>query len=268
MPVTLKDKIGQLLIVGFKGTELNPKNLIIQAILEKQIGGVILFDYNFETKTYQHNIKNPQQLQNLTQELQHYARQAKMRLPLLISIDYEGGKVNRLKENYGFPKTLSAAEIGQGSDEQAIHCAQQMAKTLKESGINLNFAPVLDINNNPTNPIIGQLGRSFSEDPKKVSHFARIVSSVYQENKIISTYKHFPGHGSSTEDTHKGFVDITNTWKECELEPYIALIQNQTNYKNNCFMIMTSHVVHRGLDSQGYPASLSAAITTGLLRKK
>jgi len=266
MTVTLKDKIGQLLIVGFKGTELNPKNPIVQAILEKYISGVILFDYNFQTKTYQHNIKNPQQLQNLTQELQKYAQQAETLLPLLIGIDYEGGKVNRLKETYGFPKTLSAAEIGLGTDEQAVHYAQQMAKTLKDSGINLNFAPVLDINNNPTNPIIGKLDRSFSEDPKKISHFARIFSSVHQANKIISTYKHFPGHGSSTGDTHKGFVDITDTWKEYELEPYIELMRNQNS--NNYFMIMTSHVVHRGLDSQGYPASLSERITTELLRKK
>jgi beta-N-acetylhexosaminidase len=267
--IALKHKIGQMLVVGFKGMELNPKEPIGQAILAQEIGGVILFDYNFETKAYDRNIKNPQQLKRLTQELQEYAHRAASinkndLTPLFVSIDYEGGKVNRLKENQGFPKTLSAAEIGAGTYEQANQYAQQMAVTLKEAGINLNFAPIIDINVNPDNPVIGKFGRSFSNDPEKVVDYAAIFSKAYQEHGILCAYKHFPGHGSSTGDTHAGFVDVTQTWKEYELEPYKQLLQQSYS----CPMVMTAHVLHYGLDSKGYPASISNAMTQELLREK
>lgn len=267
--ITLKDKIGQMLIIGFKGTELKPDDPIVQAILAQSIGGVILFDYDFQTKTFEHNIKSPEQLQTLTQQLQTYAKQAAITRKnnlskLIISTDYEGGKVNRLKESYGFPNTLSAAEIGQGTDQQAQQYAQQMATTLQEAGINLNFAPLLDVNVNSDNPIIGKIGRSFSSDPKKVVEYAAIFSKTYQDYGILCAYKHFPGHGSSTKDTHAGFVDVTQTWQAQELDPYKQLLQQP--YR--CPMIMTAHVVHYGLDSKGYPASISASITTDLLRKE
>ena len=267
--VTLKDKIGQMLVIGFKGTELSSDDAIVRSILAQRIGGVILFDYDFQTKTFEHNIKNPQQLKRLTEQLQKYANQAaatnKNNLtPLFISIDYEGGKVNRLKESYGFPKTVSAADIGFGTYEQATQYAQQMAKTLKEEGINLNFAPVLDVTVNLDNPVIGKLDRSFSNDPQKVVDYAAIFSKAYQDHGILCAYKHFPGHGSSTGDTHAGFVDVTQTWKEYELEPYKQLLQQSYG----CSIVMTAHVIHYGLDSKGYPASISAAMTKELLREK
>jgi beta-N-acetylhexosaminidase len=208
-------------------------------------------------------------LKTLTQQLQGYAAQA-ARLKnndlsqLIISIDYEGGKVNRLKEKYGFPSTLSAAEIGRGSEENARKQAEQMAATLKNAGINLNFAPVVDVNVNPDNPVIGKLDRSFSADPKKVAEYAAIVANAHRKQTILCAYKHFPGHGSSTKDTHEDFVDITQTWQEYELEPYRELFLT----KNEAALVMTAHVVHTGLDSNGYPASLSACITTDLLRNK
>ena len=265
--VTLKEKIGQMLIIGFKGTELHSDDVIVKAILTQQIGGVILFDYDFQTKTFDHNIKNPVQLKHLTQQLQNYAHQAATNqqnnlTPLFISIDYEGGKVNRLKENYGFPKTLSAAELGQRTLAEAAQYAEQMAATLANLGININFAPVIDVNVNPDNPVIGKLGRSFSSDPQKVIEYAAIFSKAYHAHGILCAYKHFPGHGSSTDDTHAGFVDITQTWKAYELDPYKQLLQQP----GACSMVMTAHVVHYGLDSKGYPASLSAAITKELLR--
>ncbi|EKD73115.1 MAG: hypothetical protein ACD_45C00458G0002 [uncultured bacterium] len=265
--VTLKEKIGQMLIIGFKGTELHSDDVIVKAILTQQIGGVILFDYDFQTKTFDHNIKNPVQLKHLTQQLQNYAHQAAKNqqnnlTPLFISIDYEGGKVNRLKENYGFPKTLSAAELGQRTLAEAAQYAEQMAATLANLGININFAPVIDVNVNPDNPVIGKLGRSFSSDPQKVIEYAAIFSKAYHAHGILCAYKHFPGHGSSTDDTHAGFVDITQTWKAYELDPYKQLLQQP----GACSMVMTAHVVHYGLDSKGYPASLSAAITKELLR--
>lgn len=267
--VTLKNKIGQMLIIGFKGTELKPDDSIVQAILAQSIGGVILFDYDLQTNTFEHNIKSPQQLKILTQQLQTYAKQAAITKKndlskLIISADYEGGKVNRLKESYGFPNTLSAAEMGQGTDEQAQQYAQQMATTLQETGINLNFAPLLDVNVNPNNPVIGKIGRSFSSDPQKVVEYAALFSKTYQNHGILCAYKHFPGHGSSTEDTHAGFVDVTQTWQAQELDPYKQLLQRP--YR--CSVIMTAHIVHYGLDSKGYPASISASITTDLLRNQ
>lgn len=265
----LKEKIGQMLIIGFKGMELKPNDAIVKAILAQRIGGVILFDYDFQTKTYQHNIQSPEQLKHLTQQLQAYAQKAALKdendlTPLFIGVDNEGGKVNRLKENYGFAKTLSAAEIGRGSLEQAKHYAKQMAETLKAEGININFAPVIDVNVNPDNPVIGKLGRSFSDDAQKVAEYAAIFAKAYHDHGILCAYKHFPGHGSSTEDTHAGFVDVTKTWQEYELAPYKQLLQQA----NGCPMVMTAHVVHYGLDQKGYPASISAAMTKGLLRDK
>jgi beta-N-acetylhexosaminidase len=185
-------------------------------------------------------------------------------VPLLIGIDYEGGRVNRLHERYGFPATLSAAEIAASSTEDAHRYARTMAKTLKDTGINLNFAPVLDVNTNPVNPVIGQLGRSYSADIQKVIECAAIFAKAFHEEGILCAGKHFPGHGSSSGDTHAGFVDITQTWNQSELEPYIKLLHEPFGPP----LVMTSHVVHYGLDTAGLPASLSTAITQDLLRGK
>lgn len=255
----LKQKIGQMLIMGFNGMELHADDSIVHAISAQQIGGVILFDYDFQTQTFLHNIKNPQQVRQLTQQLQSYARHA----PLFISIDYEGGKVNRLKESNGFPPTLSAAEIGRHSLSEVERYAIKMAETLQQLGINMNFAPVLDVNVNPDNPVIGKLGRSFSPNPKKVIEYAALFTKAYQAQGVLPVYKHFPGHGSSRGDTHIGCVDVTETWEEYELEPYKQLLPHFSQG-----LVMTAHVVHAGLDDQAYPASLSFAITTGLLREQ
>lgn len=267
--ILLKEKIGQMLLVGFKGMELHPDDPIVHAILAQQIGGVILYDYDFPTKTYEHNIKNPEQLKRLTQQLQAYAKLAAERhgnqfYPLLIAIDYEGGKVNRLKESYGFPKTLSAADIAQLSYTEANQYAQRMAETLQQAGVNLNFAPVIDVNVNPESPAIGKIGRSFSSDPQKVIDYASIFSKAYKDHGILCAYKHFPGHGSANGDTHLGFVDVTQTWKESELEPYKKLLR----HADGCPMVMTAHVVHSGLDKAGRPASISEPITQTWLREK
>lgn len=267
--VSLKQKIGQMIIVGFKEAELKPDSSIVKAIQNQQIGGVILFDYDFQTKKFDHNIKNPEQLASLTQQLQQYAKDAAKQhqnnlIPLIISVDYEGGKVDRLKEKYGFPKTLSAVEVSKLSDQDAQAAADKMAKLLRKEGINMNFAPVLDVNVNPENPVIAKLNRSFSSDPNTVAKYGEIFSKAYHDNNIMCAYKHFPGHGSSLGDSHAGFVDVTKTWKSYELDPYKKLL----NQPNSCEMVMMAHIVNSQLDNKGYPASLSRAITTDLLRKK
>lgn len=141
-------------MIGFKEMELNPDDAVVKAILAQQIGGVILFDKDVPSRAFDRNIKSPQQLKHLTEQLQEYTTQTARNnhndlSPIFIGIDYEGGKVNRLKEEYGFFKTLSEAETGKGSDEQAEKYAKMMAETLQENGINMNFAPVVDVNVNP-----------------------------------------------------------------------------------------------------------------------
>ena len=267
--VTLKEKIGQMVMIGFQGEELNSGDPVVKAIMKQEIGGVVLYDFDHKRNAYDRNIKNPHQLQFLTRQLQSYTRiaaeqQRNYLYPMLIGIDYEGGNVNRLSRKNGFPLTLSAAEIGKLSPSDARYYAKQMAHTLKVLGINLDFAPVVDVNVNPNNPVLGKRGRVFSADPKIVAKFAGIFSKAFYDAGIACSYKHFPGHGSSTGDSHYGFVDVTNTWQEYELEPYKTLISKPYA----CGMVMTAHVVNGKLDNQKYPASISKEITTQLLRKK
>lgn len=265
--VSLRDKIGQMFIVGFDGQQVDAHSAIVQDIEQCHLGGVILFDYNQKTQTFNKNISSVEQVQRLNQSLQKFNSKALRErgypdLPLLIAVDYEGGMVTRLKEEYGFPMTLSAEKIGQLPLEEARLHAIKMAETLKSSGFNLNFAPVLDVNKNPENPILGIKGRTYSDSPVAVSTYASLFSSAYRDQSIQCVFKHFPGHGSSTSDSHLGFVDVTSTWRADELEPYVNLIAQS----HACGAIMSAHVVNRQLDPSGLPATLSYPILTGLLR--
>lgn len=265
--VSLKDKIGQMFIIGFEGKTIETDAPIIKAIEENNIGGVILFDYNLKTERFDKNIESPAQVQTLNQTLQKIAKKANVSqhrddIPLLISVDYEGGEVNRLRKEYGFPETYPAKAIGQMPIEQAETIARKMAGTLKSSGFNLNFSPVLDLDINPNNPIIGKLKRSFSANPYTVANYAHLFSSQFLNQGIQCAYKHFPGHGSSDGDSHLGFVDVTDTWHEEEIIPY----QEQFTQSSHCGMVMTAHLVNRKLDPSGVPATLSYAILTELLR--
>jgi beta-N-acetylhexosaminidase len=260
--IDIQHKIGQMIVVGFKATTLSSRDPIVKAILQKQIGGVILFDYYLPQKIRDCNIKSPDQLKHLTNQLQAYAKESGHVFPLLIGIDYEGGRVNRLKTEFGFPETISAQKMAQLNVEQVMQKASQMAKTLKKVGINLNFAPVLDLSINPDSPIISKLERAFSHDSNTVIQYAKIFVEAHRKEGILCAYKHFPGHGSALGDTHQGFVDVTYTWQPIELLPYKALLREINT------LVMTAHVVNRTLDKSGYPATLSAPILTELLRKQ
>lgn len=267
-PVSLKEKIGQMLIIGFEGNTVTEKSPIMKAIQQQQIGGVILFDYNAKTKQFDKNIGSPAQVRELNNTLQTantdaQAQHHRQPLPLLISVDYEGGRVNRLKEEYGFPATYSAKTLGKMPLYQVFSIAQTMAETLKSNNFNLDFAPVLDVEVNPNNPVIAQLERSFSADPILVTKNAEAFSKAFSSKKIACAYKHFPGHGSSSSDSHQGFVDVSDSWSEQELLPYQELI----NQPDHCGLIMTAHIVNRNLDPSGLPATLSQPILTGLLRQ-
>ncbi|MGE3920592.1 MAG: glycoside hydrolase family 3 N-terminal domain-containing protein [Gammaproteobacteria bacterium] len=267
--ISLDDKIGQMIIIGFEGNEVSKNSPIIQMIENDNIGGVILFDYNRKTKQYDKNIESPTQVQHLNQKLQFFTQLANFThhrpvLPLLISVDYEGGAVNRLKKDADFPDISSAAEIAKLGPTKAKQIAESMALTLSTMGFNLDFAPILDVNTNPDNPIIGKLERSFSSAPDEVTTYGKIFSNMFLHYGVQCAYKHFPGHGSSTTDSHLGYVDVTSSWKPLELKPYQALLNTQ----HACGMVMTAHIVNKQLDESGLPATLSHKILTGVLRNQ
>ena len=258
MPATsLEKKIAQMLMIGFDGYRIDKNHQVAEAVSKYNLGGVVLFD--LEQKDYQlKNIKSPKQVQKLIKDLQSISKQQ-----LLIGIDYEGGQVNRLKKEYGFPQTYCHKYFGDLNDGAFTYeQSAVMASTLSELGINLNFAPVVDLNRNPKNPIIAKKERSFSQNPEVVISHAGQFIKAHAESGILACIKHFPGHGSSTSDSHLGFVDVTQTWSDIELLPYKKLIS-----EDNVDCIMTAHVFCRNIDPS-YPATLSRVFIDEILRRE
>jgi len=254
----LKRRIGQLFLLGFQGDTVIPNHPIWRDIEEFNLGGVVLFDRLLAKGHDTNNIISVDQLRSLTGSLQSITD-----TPLFICVDQEGGLVCRLNEKRGFPSTIAARKLGQTDNTQfTVAQARITAELLSSLGINFNFAPVVDVNIYAENPVIGKLDRSFSSDPEKVIRHARAWVAAHGQNNILSCLKHFPGHGSSCHDSHLGFVDITDTWQKCELEPFNQLIEEGFSDA-----IMTGHLYHRNMDSD-CPATLSSSVITGLLREK
>lgn len=245
--VTLRHKIAQMLMVGFANSGLSMDTLLVD-IQQRKLGGVILF---------QHNLLNPAQITQLTTQLSQYAE-----TPLFIATDQEGGRVARLDENNGFEESYSAYQLGTvfNNEDSTRSTAGKMAGWLAQSGINVNLAPVVDVNVNPNSPAIGRLKRSFSADPMIVFQHAHWFIDEFQHRNVISTLKHFPGHGSASYDSHLGLTDITATWTETELIPYLQLFASGYNE-----LVMIGHLYNAQLDS-AYPASLSQRFIQTLLR--
>ena len=255
----LEQMIGQMIMVGFRGYMVDEQSPVARDILEHGIGGVILFDYDVEKKAFERNIKSPQQLKELIASLQELSGEN----TLLVAVDQEGGRVSRLKKNYGFRDSVSQAYLGELNDlEVTLDYALNTAQDLAELGINLNLAPVVDLNTNQDNPVIGRLDRSFSHDPLTVTMHAREVIGAHRVFNVLTALKHFPGHGSSEEDSHLGFVDVSATWDEKELVPFKQLIAD-----HDCDMVMTAHIYNRSLDPD-WPATMSAKTVNGILRKR
>lgn len=252
----LKQKIGQMLIVGFRGTDIDRSSYISKAMNVLNLGGVILFDKdNPSSGEITRNITSYNQTKTLIEELNKYSPS-----PLFISVDAEGGYINRLKEKYGFINIPSAEQMGKGTTEETKTYANTLGQELKALGFNMDFAPVVDVNVNPENPVIGYLERSFSADPEKVYEHASSFIDGLHENNIITAIKHFPGHGSSTSDSHLGIVDVTNTYKPEELIPYQKLIE--AGYSD---MVMTAHIINTNIDPN-YPSTLSPLFIKNILR--
>ena len=255
--VSLEQQIGQMLMVGFHGTSAPKNSQICKDIKQYNIGAVILFDYNPVNKNKPKNIANRGQLKKLTSQLQACSKDGK----LLIAVDQEGGKVQRLKSKYGFyGKFPKASDVIKMDQSQIKSTYRKMSKELKSVGINCDLAPVVDLDINKKNHVIHGLGRSFGKDPKMVAKYASTFIDAMHHYGVLTSLKHFPGHGSSVGDTHKGYVDVTKLWKEVELEPYRLL-------KNKADTVMVAHVFNKRIDTK-YPATLSSKTVNGLLRKK
>ena len=197
------------------------------------------------------NCQSPDQISRLSRAF----RDAAGDLAPIISIDQEGGQVARLDSSNGFSQWMSASEAAL-SDMSIMELEEywtSRAWQLSEVGINLNFAPVVDLNVNPENPIIGHLGRSFGRDPSNVVSFAGAFVRAHHSAGIKTSLKHFPGHGSSTTDTHKEVGDISSTWSPLEMQPFADLVE-----AGLADSVMTSHLLHEDFSDEPWiPASLS-----------
>ncbi|WP_127585222.1 beta-N-acetylhexosaminidase [Paenibacillus koleovorans] len=247
---SLRRKIGQMLQCGFDGTI--PNEDILKLIREHAIGGVILFA---------RNVSSAVQVAEMNAALQKAALESGGE-PLWISIDQEGGMVARLIEGVALMPGNMALSAG-GTAEQSYQASRVAGEELRALGINLNFAPVLDVNNNANNPVIGV--RSYGESPDRVGDFGLAAIRGLQEAGIAAAAKHFPGHGDTDVDSHLDLPKIKHDRERIysvELPPFVRAIQGGVD------SIMSSHVYFPAFEPDGLPATLSRRVLTGLLREE
>jgi len=248
----LEPELGSLLLVGFRGTDIAGNADLDRLLCEARVGGTVLLS---------RNIVDADQLARLTGALAQRAAACTGR-KLLVAADAEGGNVMRLAARAGWPETFSAQELGETNDFVLTELeARRIGAMLRAVGINWDLAPVVDVGYNPANPVIVGAARSFGANPLQVAEHARAFVQGLRAEGVLTALKHFPGHGSSFDDTHRGFTDVTETASpELELAPYRALIAD--GFADS---VMTAHVFNRRLDER-YPATLSRATISGLLR--
>lgn len=203
-------RIGELFILGFRGLEI--PSWLSQFESHFGLGGVILFDYNCQTKTYENNVQSPQQIQELCHQISALPSRP------LIFVDQEGGKVRRLKESKGFAALPSAYKINQLPESERKTLLQKSFKELRALGIDFNFAPVVDLNFNPLNPDIGVHERSFSVVPAEVELNTHLFNQVAIENNLGLCLKHYPGLGGATVNSHTDLTDLSDSIDETQLE--------------------------------------------------
>lgn len=245
--LTLEQKIYQMFILGYEGENPLACPNFINA-LKTGLGGVIFFTQNiFEKEKFKNAV-------NIIKENSLF--------PPFLSIDQEGGRVERTLNLYGGSRYLSAYDVAQKGENFVRQQTQQISEELKDFGINMNFAPVLDVNTNPNNPIIGK--RAYSSDCNEVAKFGKIAVDTYLKNGIIPVGKHFPGHGATSVDSHLEMPELNMSLAELaniHIKPFKALI-------NDLPAIMVAHVYYNAFDSQKIPASVSENVIKNYLRKK
>jgi beta-N-acetylhexosaminidase len=246
--MTLNEKIGQMVMVGLDGYAIDDSARMM--IESYYVGGFVLFG---------HNIKSSEQLLNLINSLKK--SNSKNKTPLFLSVDEEGGRVSRMHDEFKkLPANKTIAKVN--SVEFSYKIGSILAEEVKSFGFNMNFAPVLDINSNPQNPVIGD--RSFGSDEKIVSELGVQTMKGIQAGGVISVIKHFPGHGDTSIDSHVNLPFLDNDMdrlKSFELVPFKGAIQNQAD------AVMVAHILLNKIDPQN-PASISKIIITDLLRKQ
>ena len=245
--MTVSDLAGQHVTIDFSGPEVTPE--VERLIRDGRIGGVILFAKN---------IRSPSQLRGLIADLQDIASAAGLP-PLFVSIDQEGGMVNRLTEGMTvFPGAMGIAAAGRTADAAAA--GRMTALELRALGVNVNHAPVLDVNTEGANPIIGV--RAFGDDPNAVARFGAAYVAAMKDTAVLATPKHFPGHGATAVDSHLDLPrvgkDLTRLKRE-DIEPFAAA------FAAGADGLLTAHIVYPALDPD-LPATLSPAVVTTLLR--
>ncbi|KOY17221.1 beta-N-acetylhexosaminidase [Paenibacillus xylanivorans] len=248
--MTLREKIGQMLLCGFHGTEAAGD---VDDFLRKYpIGGVIYFA---------RNVESPEQVERLSSGLQQIAVDSG-NIPLWISIDQEGGMVARVTEGIALmPGQMAIAAAG--SIEDAYQAAYISGVELRSMGINMNFAPVLDINNNAANPVIGV--RSFGESPQSVADYGAKSIAGVQDAGISATAKHFPGHGDTDTDSHLDLPVITHTRERVE---HVELLPFRAAIAAGVDAMMSAHIYFPALEPERLPVTLSRAVLSGLLRQE
>ncbi|MBU0704733.1 MAG: glycoside hydrolase family 3 protein [Chloroflexi bacterium] len=251
--MSLQDKVAQMVMVGFHGQSIATSPELATMVGIHHVGGVVLLEANAH---------DPQQLSDLTTELQSLATSTGTGIPLFIAINHEGGIVVRITEGATeFPGNMAVAASDR--PEYSYISAALAAQELRAMGVNMNLAPVLDINDNPLNPVIG--ARSFGESPELAAEYGRLAVQGSQDNGIIAVAKHFPGHGSVAVDSHGALPVLHASFDELnehELVPFQAAIEE------GVAGIMTAHIAVPALDGSGRPATLSSRILTELLRQQ
>jgi beta-N-acetylhexosaminidase len=245
----IEAKLAQMFLVGVNGTELGKATQ--EFLTEYQPGGIIYFAKNYET---------PALVAEMSTEIQH-TKDKQRNLPLFIAVDHEGGRVQRFRKPFThFPEPVELGEIG--SPKLAFLVAEVMAKELRAVGVNLDFHPLCDIHTRPSNPVIGR--RAFGMDEELVSRISSAMVRGFVASRMVSSIKHFPGHGDTTVDSHFELPKVDVPWEklmERELRPFARGIKSRVD------MIMTAHILNSAIDPI-YPATLSYTTLTNLLRKE
>lgn len=244
--MTLEQKIGQLFIVGFEGDIINDE--IIDLVKNQEVGGLIYFS---------RNVVDSNQIITLNNEI----KAIKKDIPLFISVDEEGGVVSRVPDE--FLKLPSSGYIGKFDDENlSYNIGSIIAKELKNLGFNMDFAPVLDIDSNPNNTVIGE--RAFGNNADIVSKLGIKTMEGLRDGGIIPVVKHFPGHGDTDIDSHYGLPIVTKTLEELNNLEFIPF---KNAIENGADVVMVSSIILSSIDSE-YPATMSKKVTTDILRNK